>query len=52
MGAESPAPSKRRELLAFFVITAVVAPLATVAFVGAYGFAIWAYQLLLGPPTG
>ena len=41
---------RRRELGVFLFLTVVLAPLLSVAIVGAFGFAIWISQLLLGPP--
>lgn len=43
---------RRQELIAFVFLTVVLAPVLSVAIVGGYGFAIWMYQLLSGPPTG
>lgn len=43
-------PRKRSELLAFLFLTVVLAPVLSVAIVGGYGFLIWMYQLLTGPP--
>ena len=42
--------STRRELSAFLFLTVVLAPAITVAIVGGYGFAVWMYQLVNGPP--
>ena len=42
--------SKSREVKLFLFLTVVLIPGATVALVGAYGFTIWMYQLLNGPP--
>ena len=41
---------KRRELLAFLFLTVVLAPVLSVAIVGGYGFLVWMYQLIVGPP--
>ena len=43
---------QKNELQAFLILTAVLAPLITVAIVGGYGLFIWIYQLIAGPPTG
>ncbi len=43
---------KSKELHAFLFLTAVVAPLMSVAIVGGYGLLIWLYQLFTGPPIG
>ena len=44
--------TKRREWLVFLGLTFVVAPALAVAVVGGYGFAVWMYQIIAGPPTG
>ena len=44
-------PSKGRELGAFLFVTVGLAPIVSVAIVGAYGFAIWMVQLIAGPPA-
>jgi nitrate reductase NapE len=44
------APERRRELLAFLFLTVVLAPVLAVAIVGGYGFLIWIFQMLYGPP--
>ena len=45
-------PVRRQELLVFLFFTVVLAPLLSIAIVGGYGFVIWMYQLLSGPPSG
>ncbi len=45
-------PVRRQELFVFLFFTVVLAPLLSIAIVGGYGFAIWMYQLLSGPPSG
>ena len=42
--------SRRRELWVFLFLTVLLAPILSVAIVGAYGFSIWMYQLMAGPP--
>jgi nitrate reductase NapE len=42
---------KRRELTAFLFLTLVLAPLLAVLIVAGYGFAVWMYQIIMGPPT-
>jgi periplasmic nitrate reductase NapE len=49
----SPDGMKRRrrmEIFAFLFLTAVLMPALTVAVVGSYGFAVWVYQIVAGPP--
>ena len=49
-----PAPSelstRRVELRSFLFFTVVMAPVLAVAVVGGYGFLVWMYQLIAGPP--
>jgi nitrate reductase NapE len=44
--------AKRREWLVFLGLTFVVAPALAIAIVGGYGFTVWMYQIINGPPTG
>ena len=50
--APDPSEQKRQEWRMFLFIVVFLFPIFTVALVGAYGFSIWMYQLLMGPPTG
>ena len=51
--AEDSAPSTRpEELRSFLFFTVVMAPLLAVMIVGGYGFLVWMYQLVAGPPGG
>lgn len=40
-----------RELATFLFLTILLAPILSVAIVGAYGFSIWMLQLIAGPPS-
>jgi len=42
--------SRRSELLVFLLVVAVLFPLLAVGVVGGYGFIVWMYQLVAGPP--
>lgn len=42
--------TRQDEWRAFLLLTAVVAPAVTVAFVSGYGFLVWIYQMFAGPP--
>jgi nitrate reductase NapE len=42
---------QRRELAVFIFLTFVLAPLLAVIIVAGYGFAVWMYQLIAGPPS-
>lgn len=44
-------PTQRRELTVFAFLTLVLAPVIAVIIVAAYGFCVWMYQLLMGPPA-
>ncbi len=41
---------RRSETLTFLFLTVFLAPILAVAIVGGYGFAIWMYQIITGPP--
>jgi len=41
---------KRREFRAFLFLTIVLAPLLSAVIVGGFGFLVWMYQLMAGPP--
>ena len=41
---------KRRELRAFLFLTIVLVPVLSVIIVGGFGFLVWMYQLMAGPP--
>ncbi len=43
--------TKRQELWGFLFLTVIFAPASAAAIVGGYGFLIWMYQLVQGPPT-
>ena len=45
-----PANSRRKELLAFLVLAFGIWPIVAVAVVGGYGFLVWMYQIVFGPP--
>ncbi|CAB3702101.1 MULTISPECIES: periplasmic nitrate reductase, NapE protein [Achromobacter] len=50
MQNESDGYTKPQELRSFLFLTAVMAPVLTVIIVAGYGFIVWFYQLLAGPP--
>ena len=41
---------KRRERRAVLFLTVVLAPVIAVLVVAGFGFAVWMYQLVAGPP--
>ncbi|MCC6203449.1 MAG: periplasmic nitrate reductase, NapE protein [Hyphomicrobiales bacterium] len=49
-----PAPSRtktrRQELLAFLLLAFGIWPVVAVGVVGGYGFLVWMYQIVYGPP--
>jgi len=42
--------TKAQELRSFLFLSVVMAPVLAVIIVGGYGFLVWMYQLLAGPP--
>ncbi|HEY0328406.1 MAG TPA: periplasmic nitrate reductase, NapE protein [Rhodopseudomonas sp.] len=42
---------RRMEVIAFFLLVAVLMPALAVASVGSYGLTVWIYQSIAGPPT-
>jgi nitrate reductase NapE len=49
-GAGSDAKQQKAELRAFLFLTVVMAPLLAGLIVAGYGFAVWIFQLIAGPP--
>ena len=48
--AGGPTSTRGDEVRGFLFLTVFLAPALTAALVGGYGFSIWMYQLLVGPP--
>jgi nitrate reductase NapE len=46
----TPSKSRRRELLAFLVLAFGIWPIVAVGVVGGYGFLVWMWQIVFGPP--
>lgn len=47
----TPRPdSKRSELFTFLILAFVLIPALSIAVVVSYGFAVWMYQIIAGPP--
>ena len=40
------------EWRSFLFLTAVMVPVLTVLIIAGYGFAVWMFQVVAGPPTG
>lgn len=49
---ENRQPTRAQEFGTLLALTAVIAPFLAVAVVGGYGFLVWMYQLIVGPPGG
>ncbi len=47
---EAVAKVRRRELLTFFVLAFGIWPIVAVGVVGGYGFLVWMWQIVFGPP--
>ncbi|MCV0396745.1 MAG: periplasmic nitrate reductase, NapE protein [Rhizobiaceae bacterium] len=45
-----PAKTRRQEMLAFLVLAFGIWPIVAVGVVGGYGFLVWMYQIVFGPP--
>lgn len=44
--------TKSDERRAFLLLAVFLAPIMAGVIVGGYGFMVWMFQLLFGPPTG
>ena len=49
-GEEPRKPTHRSEILTFLVLAFGIWPIVAVAVVGGYGFLVWMYQIIAGPP--
>ena len=45
-----PGSLRRRELLAFLILAFGIWPIVAVGVVGGYGFLVWMWQIVFGPP--
>lgn len=43
-------PDRAQELRAFLVLSILLAPVLAVGLVSGYGFLVWIFQMLAGPP--
>jgi periplasmic nitrate reductase NapE len=50
--ANAPPSTHQEELRSFLFFTVVMAPVLAVLLVSGYGFLVWMYQLVAGPPGG
>lgn len=50
-GAAGDRQRRKEEFRTWFFLTFVMAPVLAVLIVAGYGFAVWVYQMLAGPPT-
>jgi periplasmic nitrate reductase NapE len=44
------APSRREELFTFALLAILIWPFIAIAVVGGFGFMVWMWQLIAGPP--
>lgn len=42
--------ARRRELLTFFILAFGIWPIVAVGVVGGFGFLVWMWQIVFGPP--
>ena len=47
---QDAAIERRREVFLFLFLAVIIWPILAVAVVGGYGFLVWMYQLVAGPP--
>jgi nitrate reductase NapE len=52
MKASAAPATKSEERRAFVLVAVILFPVLSVAVVGGYGFMVWMYQIINGPPTG
>lgn len=45
-----PVRQRRRELIAFLILAFGIWPVVAVAVVGGFGFIVWMWQIIFGPP--
>ena len=50
MAGDEKSFTKAQELRSFLFLSIVMAPVLAVIFVSGYGFVVWMYQLVAGPP--
>ncbi len=50
--AEIEADVRAAEWRSFLFLTVVMVPVLTVLIIAGYGFAVWMFQVVAGPPTG
>ncbi|MFY0991740.1 periplasmic nitrate reductase, NapE protein [Halomonas sp. C05BenzN] len=46
----APEVRRKQEFRLFLFIAVLLFPILAIAVVGGYGFAVWMYQLFVGPP--
>lgn len=46
----APRAARRRELLAFLALAFGIWPIVAVGVVGGFGFLVWMWQIIFGPP--
>ncbi|MFC3569282.1 periplasmic nitrate reductase, NapE protein [Paracoccus sp. TOH] len=47
---DHPKHRKRDEIIAFLILAVVIWPILSVGIVGGYGFLVWMWQIIFGPP--
>lgn len=47
---QEPKPRRLRELITFLVLAFGIWPVVAVGVVGGFGFAVWMWQMVFGPP--
>lgn len=49
-GGRHPPSGRRAELVVFLILAVLIWPFIAVGVVGGYGFLVWMWQIVFGPP--
>jgi periplasmic nitrate reductase NapE len=50
VSSETNSPRRRREIILFLLLAVVIWPFIAVGIVAGWGFVVWMYYILTGPP--
>jgi nitrate reductase NapE len=48
--ADTPRKGRRQELAVFLILAVLIWPFIAVGVVGGFGFLVWMWQIIFGPP--
>lgn len=49
-GGQKPPTGRRDELAVFLILAVLIWPFIAIGVVGGYGFLVWMWQIVFGPP--